>query len=104
MLRTSGVMSLKTRQKSFTVLQGRHLGAGAFTPNFCREDFLEKVIEKEHFGVILWILLVKPPSPRRQKMSIAVIVKRRFYMITRWFAMEDYVRKGVNFKFVWSWT
>ena len=70
MLRTSGVMSLKTRQKSSTVLQGRHLGAGAFTPNFCREDFLDKVTEKEHFGVILWILLVKPkhlPPPHEDK-------------------------------------
>src|SRR6218665_909862 len=35
-------------------------GGGAFTPNFCREEFFEKVIEKEHFGVILRILLVKP--------------------------------------------
>ena len=26
-------------------------------------------------------------------MSIAVIVKRRFYMIFRYFAMEDYVKK-----------
>src|SRR6218665_3874743 len=70
MLRTSGVMSLKTRQKSSTVLQGRHLGAGAFNPNFCREDFLENVIEKEHFGMIVRILLVKPkhlPPPHEDK-------------------------------------
>jgi len=36
-------------------------------------------------------------------MSIAIIVKRRFYMIFCCFAMEDYVKIGENFKFMWSW-
>src|SRR6218665_3939077 len=118
-------MSLKTRQKSSTVLQRRHLGAGAFPPNFCLTQtasllnhlkpllcyvmlrIFRKSNRKGAFWVILRILLVKrkhlPPLPKTKK-SIAVIVKRRFYMIFRCFAMEDYVKKGENFKFVWSWT
>src|SRR6218665_2719201 len=95
MLRTSGVMSLKTRRKSSTVLQGRHLGSGGISPlSFIEENFLEKVIQKEHFGVILRILLVKQkhlsPPLRRQKMSIAAIEKRRFYILR---VLKHYVKK-----------
>src|SRR6218665_2909170 len=77
-------------------------GRGISSLIFVEKNLFEKVIEKQQFGVTLRILLVKPPSKR--KISIAVIEKRRFYMIFRCFAMEDHVKKGENFKFSWSWT
>src|SRR6218665_2249342 len=102
MLRASGVMSLKTLQKSSTVLEGRHLGAGAFPPEFfSRRIFLKSNRKRAFWGDFADIAIVKPKHlpPLEEKMSIAVIVKRRFYMIFRCFAMEDYVKKGENFKF-----
>src|SRR6218665_741513 len=70
MLRASGVMSLKTLQKSSTVLQGRHLGAGAFPPEFLSRRIFWKSNRKRAF----WddfadIAIVKPkhlPPPRRK--------------------------------------
>jgi len=34
-------------------------------------------------------------------MSIAAIEKRRFYILR---VLKDYVKKGENFKIMWSWT
>src|SRR6218665_562266 len=45
-----GHMSLKTLQKSSTVLQGRHLGVGALPPNFCREEFLKSNRKSAFWG------------------------------------------------------
>src|SRR6218665_3802934 len=103
MLRTSGVMSLKTLQKSSTVLQGRHLGAGAFPPQFLSR---RKVIEKEHFGVILRILLVKPkhlPPPRRKNVYSSNHEKKILHDFPV-FCNGGLCEKGENFKFMWSWT
>ena len=76
---------------------------GHFPLIFIEEKFFEKV--KEHFGVILRILLFKSkhlrPPLRRQKMSIAAIEKRRFYILR---VLKDCVKKGENFKIMWSWT
>jgi len=69
-------------------------GRGISPLIFVEKNLFEKVIEKKQFGAILRILLVETfTPPPKTKMSIAVIVKRRFYMIFRWFAMEDYVKK-----------
>src|SRR6218665_2723657 len=103
MLRTSGAMSLKTRRSPPQSCKDVIWGQGHLPLIFVEKNFFEKVIEKEHFGVILRILLAKPkhlpPHPTKTKMSIAVIVKRRFYMIFRCFAMEDYVKKAYILNF-----
>src|SRR6218665_2742820 len=46
---------------------------------FVEKNLFEKVIEKEHFVVILQILLVKPPSKTKNVYSSNR--EKRFYMI-----------------------
>src|SRR6218665_1611838 len=44
-------------------------GRGISSLIFVEKNLFEKVIEKEHFGVILQILLVKPPSKTKNVYS-----------------------------------
>src|SRR6218665_1753203 len=60
MLRTSGAMSLKTRRSPPQSCKDVIWGQGHLPLIFVEKNFFEKVIEKEHCGVILRILLVKP--------------------------------------------
>src|SRR6218665_3228225 len=103
MLRTSGAMSLKTRRSPPQSCKDVILGQGHLPLIFVEKNFFEKVIEKEHFGVILRILLVKPKHlpPTKTK---NVFSSNREKKILHDFPVFCNVKKGVNFKFLWSWT
>src|SRR6218665_3486507 len=103
MLRTSGAMSLKTRRSPPQSCKDVILGQGHLPLIFVEKNFFEKVIEKEHFRVILRVLLVKPKHlpPTKTK---NVYSSNREKKILHDFPVFCNVKKGVNFKFLWSWT
>src|SRR6218665_2105797 len=81
-------------------------GRGTSPLIFVEKNFLKSNRKRAFWGDFADIagLTETLTTSSKKKMSIAVIVKRRFYMIFRCFAMEDYEKKGENFKFMWSWT
>src|SRR6218665_2556309 len=67
MLRTSGAMSLKTRRSPPQSCKDVIWEQGHLLLIFLEKNFFEKVIEKEHFGVILRIVKPKHLPPPTTK-------------------------------------
>src|SRR6218665_3189337 len=79
-------------------------GGRGTSPLIFVENFL-KVIEKEHFGVILRILLVKPKHHTLEEKNVySSNREKKILHDFPVFCNGGLCKKGENFKFSWAWT